>query len=519
MGRENLAAVDTSLSHATKAYVDNAVLRSPSKEACKYATTAALPTVVYSNGSSGVGATLVAVGVGALSIDSASPATNDRILVKNQVTQAQNGIYTVTGAGSGIAVFTLTRTTDFDEAADIDEGDAVYVISGTVNAGATYEQTTPAVVTGTTAIVFVQSAGTVTAGTGISVSGITVSIDTSVTVDKTTAQTLSSKTLTSPVLNTGVSGTAVDTDGTLAGNSDTKLASQKATKAYADGKAPTAGTGIAVTGVSVAIDTATTVDKTTAQTLTNKTLTSPVLTTPTISTVTTKGDLLAATATATVARLGVGTNGYRLIADSTQTTGLGWAAPSQNQPGTVSGGAQNWSIPASVITALGSAQVLTANLVYYTPFVVFDPITLTSIAAEVTTLFAASNIRLGIYATTNAGQPTGAAVYDSGSLSSATTGVKSVTGLTTALAPGRYVTAIVCDSATVAVRAAVISSPWSPTEIDAATFGGGGNIAVYLRRVALTYGAFPNTGPAWTTTTKSTAQGADPMVVMKWTYV
>lgn len=47
-------------------------------------------------------------------------------------------------------------------------------------------------------------------------------------------QTLTNKTLTSPVLETGVSGTAVDTDGTLASNSDTKLASQKAVKTYVD---------------------------------------------------------------------------------------------------------------------------------------------------------------------------------------------------------------------------------------------------------------------------------------------
>ncbi len=47
-------------------------------------------------------------------------------------------------------------------------------------------------------------------------------------------ETLTNKTLTSPVLNTGVSGTAIDTDGTLTANSDSKLASQKATKTYTD---------------------------------------------------------------------------------------------------------------------------------------------------------------------------------------------------------------------------------------------------------------------------------------------
>lgn len=46
--------------------------------------------------------------------------------------------------------------------------------------------------------------------------------------------TMASKTLTSPVFNTGVSGTAVDTDGTFAANSDTLLASQKAVKTGVD---------------------------------------------------------------------------------------------------------------------------------------------------------------------------------------------------------------------------------------------------------------------------------------------
>ena len=47
-----------------------------------------------------------------------------------------------------------------------------------------------------------------------------------------------------------------------------------------------------------------------------------------LSTATTKGDLLAATASASITRLGVGSNGQVLTADSTQSTGLGWAAHS-----------------------------------------------------------------------------------------------------------------------------------------------------------------------------------------------
>jgi len=46
------------------------------------------------------------------------------------------------------------------------------------------------------------------------------------------------------------------------------------------------------------------------------------------STFTTKGDLVAATAASTISRLGVGTNGQVLTADSTQSTGLNWTTPS-----------------------------------------------------------------------------------------------------------------------------------------------------------------------------------------------
>jgi hypothetical protein len=45
------------------------------------------------------------------------------------------------------------------------------------------------------------------------------------------------------------------------------------------------------------------------------------------ATLTTKGDIYAATAASTPARLGVGTNGQTLVADSTAATGLKWATP------------------------------------------------------------------------------------------------------------------------------------------------------------------------------------------------
>lgn len=98
------------------------------------------------------------------------------------------------------------------------------------------------------------------------------------------AQTLSSKTLTSPVLNTGVSGSAVLDEDTMSSDSDTQLATQQSIKAYADGKIAK-------------------------------------------STATTKGDVLVATGSGVVTRLGVGTDGQVLTADSAQTEGVTWSDP------------------------------------------------------------------------------------------------------------------------------------------------------------------------------------------------
>lgn len=123
--------------------------------ACRVATTTAL-TVVYANGAAGVGATLTNAGaMAALSIDGVSVAVGDRVLVKNQVSTFQNGIYVVTTVGSGAVNWVMTRATDYDQAADIAEDQVVLVNQGTVSAGLAYQQTSPApFVIGTSPITF-----------------------------------------------------------------------------------------------------------------------------------------------------------------------------------------------------------------------------------------------------------------------------------------------------------------------------------------------------------------------------
>lgn len=77
------------------------------------ATTTILPgTIVYNNGTLGVGATITVADSAIGLIDGYTVLAGDRILVKNQVDKTQNGIYEATTLGVGS--YTLTRATDAD---------------------------------------------------------------------------------------------------------------------------------------------------------------------------------------------------------------------------------------------------------------------------------------------------------------------------------------------------------------------------------------------------------------------
>ena len=143
-------------------------------QSCRLATTTALAANTYNNGSSGVGATLTANANGALSVDSVAVVVGNRILVKNEATQANNGVYTVTQTGSAGAPYILTRATDFDTAGSgvdqIDAGDFFLITAGSTLANTSWVQQTPLPITvGVTAIVFSQFGAplTYTAGTGL----------------------------------------------------------------------------------------------------------------------------------------------------------------------------------------------------------------------------------------------------------------------------------------------------------------------------------------------------------------
>ena len=178
--------------------------------ACNYATTAALAANTYNNGSSGVGATLTAVAVGTLTIDGYTFVVGDvgkRILVKNEVTGANNGVYTLTQAGTALLPYILTRATDYDTSGsgtnEIDVGDLLLVLSGTANANTSWVQQTPLPITvGTTSIVFIQFAAvnTYSNGTGLSLTSNTFSI-----TNTGTAGTYGSASVV-PVLTTNAQG-------------------------------------------------------------------------------------------------------------------------------------------------------------------------------------------------------------------------------------------------------------------------------------------------------------------------
>ena len=167
-----------------KAYADSIAGGVNFHTAAQYATTAALAANTYNNGTSGVGATLTGNSVGALSIDGVTPVVGQRILVKNESTQANNGIYTVTVVGNGSTAYQLTRAVDFDSSGagvdQIDAGDFIYVIAGSTLANTSWVQQTPLPITvGTTAIVFVQFAAggsSYTAGTGLTLTANQFSI-------------------------------------------------------------------------------------------------------------------------------------------------------------------------------------------------------------------------------------------------------------------------------------------------------------------------------------------------------
>ncbi len=155
-------------------------------EAVKLASAAVLPnSPTYSNGTSGVGATLTAGANARLVVDGANATAGDRILVQDQASALQNGVYDVTTQGvDGSAAWVLTRAADFDgnPAGQIKSGESIYALSGSTNSGQGFvvTSTSDPHAVGTNDISFTQFTGTqaFTAGTGASITGNTINVGT-----------------------------------------------------------------------------------------------------------------------------------------------------------------------------------------------------------------------------------------------------------------------------------------------------------------------------------------------------
>ena len=157
-----------------KTYVDNVANGLDVKESVRVATTADL-SATYNNSAG----TLTAGSNGAISVDGVSLVLNDRVLVKDQTTQTENGIYKVTTVGSGSAAFVLTRTPDANDAAELTGGVFTFVEEGTANADNGYVETHNGTPTfGTTNITFDQfsGAGQISAGNGLTKTGNTIDV-------------------------------------------------------------------------------------------------------------------------------------------------------------------------------------------------------------------------------------------------------------------------------------------------------------------------------------------------------
>ena len=195
---------------ANKNYVDAQLQGLDVKNSVRVATTA--------NG------TLSSAFANGQTVDGITLATNDRILIKDQSTGSENGIYTVNASGAP------TRATDFDADSEVTGGTFFFVEEGTVNADNGFVMTNDGSVTvGTTALVFTQfsGAGQVIAGGALTKSGNTLNVgvdDSSIEVNSDALRVKASG-ITNAMLAGSIDLTAKVTGALPVGNGGTGLSS------------------------------------------------------------------------------------------------------------------------------------------------------------------------------------------------------------------------------------------------------------------------------------------------------
>lgn len=175
----------------------------------------------------------------------------------------------------------------------------------------------------------------------------------------------------------------------------------------------------------------------------------------------------------------------------------------------ISAGAQQWGIPNTFLSAVGTSA-LSAGDLRYVPLFVMQYVKLTAFQIEVTAGPAsAANFRIGIYKADSELQPRGAPIFDSGSVSVGIgfTGIKSQTGLTIELSPGSYLIALNADVA-MTVRTFTSDTPIVVSALGASPFA-------QRFSKTLAYAAFTNPGTAWDTISAS-AGGQQNFAVWQW---
>ena len=180
------AATPTDDTHVTtKGYVDSVAAGLDVKDSVRVASTADVNTSTPP-----------------AAIDGVTLSAGDRILLKDQSTDTQNGIYTYDAAG-------LTRATDMDAAGEF-VGAFFFVEEGTVNSDQGFVMTTDGPITvGVSSIAFTKFTGTgqITAGAALSKSGNTLLVN----VDNSFIEVNGSDELT--IKGTNTTGQVLQSDG------------------------------------------------------------------------------------------------------------------------------------------------------------------------------------------------------------------------------------------------------------------------------------------------------------------
>lgn len=139
---------------ATKNYVDTSLAALNPADAVYAATIGSNIAGTYINGVAGVGATFTTTATGTFTIDGVTPPLNARILIKDQTSGFQNGVYNITTLGT-IGVSTVfTRSLDYNTASEMNSAGLIPVINGTLNALSSWQQVATITTVGTDSLVF-----------------------------------------------------------------------------------------------------------------------------------------------------------------------------------------------------------------------------------------------------------------------------------------------------------------------------------------------------------------------------